>query len=377
MTILLALFYFFSIIVLYVYLGYPLLLYIMSFLFKKTVNKSEIFPKVSIIIAAYNEEKAIREKIENTLHLNYPKENLQVIVASDCATDKTNEIVSEFKKDGVVLYIQKARKGKTKALNDAVRFANGEILVFTDATAILEKDCLSQIVTNFNDPNVGCVCPYVSYINMADNNITQIEGCYRKYEAQLKQQESTLGSLAFVPGACFAIRRELHQSVDAEYDYDCITPLDVISQKHRVVYDAEAKIYETIVTSSRDLFKTKVRMITKDFAGTLSRKKLLNPFKYHWIPLTLLSHKLVRWMIPFLLILIFICNLLLLQIQIFQYLLIVQISYYFLALIGFLSNQRKGFLAIPSYFCIVNLAALVGVSKAIIGEKIPIWQPVR
>ena len=375
--VLLALFYFFSVIVFYVYLGYPLLLYIMSLIYKKSVNKSDIFPKVSIIIAAYNEEKVIKEKIENTLHLNYPKESLQVIVASDCSTDKTNEIVAEFNKDGVILYVQKERKGKTTVLNDAVRLVKGEILVFSDATAILEKNCLAQIVKNFNDPGVGCVCPYVTYINMADNNITQIEGCYRKYESYIKQRESILGSLAFVPGACFAIRKELHKPVDAEYDYDCITPLDVISQNYRVVYDAEAKFHETIVTSYRDLFKTKVRMITKDFSGTLSRKELLNPFKYRWSPLVLLSHKLIRWMIPFLLILIFICNLLLLPIDIFQYLLFLQISYYFLALIGFLSNQQKRFLAIPLYFCIVNLAALVGVCKALIGKKIPIWQPVR
>ena len=144
--VLLALFYFFSVIVFYVYLGYPLLLYIMSLIYKKSVNKSDIFPKVSIIIAAYNEEKVIKEKIENTLHLNYPKESLQVIVASDCSTDKTNEIVAEFNKDGVILYVQKERKGKTTVLNDAVRLVKGEILVFSDATAILEKNCLAQIV---------------------------------------------------------------------------------------------------------------------------------------------------------------------------------------------------------------------------------------
>ena len=359
------------------YLGYPFLVYILSLLLKKSVKKSEISPKVSIIIAAYNEEKVIKRKIENTLNLNYPKKCLQIIVASDCSTDKTNEIVAQFNNDGAILCVQKERKGKTTALNDAVRFANGEILVFTDAPAILEENCLRQIVSNFNDSSIGCVCPYVIYSNMSDTNIAQIEGYFRKYESYLKRWESNLGSLPFVPGACFAVRRELHHPVDAEYDYDCIIPLYVISRNYRVVYDVEAKFHETMVKSSRDLFKTKVRMITKDFAGTLSRKELLNPFKYHWISLVLLSHKLVRWIIPLLLIFIFLSNLLLLPIKVFQYLFLAQVFCYCLALIEFLFDQQKGLLAIPLYFCIVNLAALVGVAKAIIGEKIPIWQPVR
>jgi len=330
-----------------------------------------------MIIAAYNEEKVIEKKIGNAINLDYPKDSLQIIVASDCSNDKTNEIVAKYKKDGVILHVQKQRNGKTVLLNNAAAKAEGEILLFTDATAMLEKDCIKRIARNFNDPSVGCVCPKMTYKNINDNCITKIEGLYWRYESFLKQRESGLGSLAFVPGACFSIRRELHQPVQPEYDYDCISPLDVIAKKYRVVYDQEAKFYETVVTSSRDLFRTKVRMITKDFAGTLSRKNLLNPFKYRRISLTLISHKLLRWMIPFFLIIIFICNLFLVDIQLFQFLLLGQIIYYFGALIGLISKEKKGFLSIPFYFCIVNLAALIGVYRAMAGEKIPVWQPIR
>jgi len=376
-TILIIITCIFSFIIIYVYLGYPLLLYIYSLWHSQSVRKGDIDPKVSMIIAAYNEEKVIKEKIENSLNLDYPKENLQIIVASDSSTDRTNQIVADYEKKGVILYVQKERKGKTMALNNAISQANGEILIFTDATAMLEKDCIRQIVRNFNDPSVGCVCPKVIYRNVTDNNITQIEGLYRRYEFCLKKRESWIGSLAFVAGACYAIQKKLHKPVEPEYDYDCISPLDVISEKYRVVYDPEAKFYETVVTSSRDLFKSKIRMITKDFAGTLSRKNLLNPFKYRWISLTLFSHKLLRWLIPFFLIIVFICNLFLIDIQLFQFLLVGQIIYYLGALFGLILKEKKGLFSIPFYFCIINLAALIGVYRAILGEKIPVWQPIR
>ena len=321
------------------------------------MNTKNDFLKVSIIIAAYNEEKIIKKKIENTLQLDYPKDCLQVIVASDCSIDRTNKIVRQYKNDGIILFVQEDRKGKTMALNKAVAKVNGEIIIFTDATAMLEKDCVKQIVKNFHDTSIGCVCPNVSYINRSDNNITYIEACYRKYESNLKQRESKIGTLAFVPGACFAIRKDLHRPVEAEFDYDCIAPLDVILQNYRVVYEREARFNETVVTSIHDLFHTKVRMIIKDFTGTLSRKELLNPIKYQWISLTLLSHKLIRWMIPFFLIIIFICNLCMIQITFFKLFMVGQIIFYLWALLGIFSKNRNGLLCMPFYFCIVNLAA--------------------
>jgi len=376
-AVLIAICCFFFFLVFYTYFGYPLFLLIISSLFQKSVKKGDVLPKVSIIIAAYNEEKIIKEKIENSLGLNYPDDLIEIIVASDHSTDQTDQIVAEFEPAGVILAAQSERNGKTMALNHAVNRATGEILIFTDATAILEKDCIQQIVKNFNDPQVGCVCPEMRYNNVHNNNITQIEGLYWKYESCLKHREAMVGSLAFVPGACFAVRRELHSPVEPEYDYDCIVPLEVIARNHRVVYEREACFAETMVTSSKDLFKSKIRMITKDFSGTLSRKKLLNPFVYPWVSLTLLSHKLIRWLVPFFLIIVLISNVLLIHIEFFKFLLLGQLIYYFMAFVGLVLKQRKGFLSIPFYFCIVNLAALIGVCKAILGEKIPFWQPVR
>ncbi|RKY77188.1 glycosyltransferase family 2 protein [candidate division KSB1 bacterium] len=364
-------------VVVYVYAGYPFLLYLRSLIYNNAVKKAEITPKISVIIAAYNEEKVIAQKIDNTLNVDYPKDKLEIIVASDCSTDKTNQIVAGYKNQGVILNVQKKRKGKTAALNDTAQKASGEILIFSDATAMLQRDCVKMIVQNFNDLSVGCVCPKITYKNIFDSHITQNEGLYWRYESYLRQQESNIGSLAFVPGACFAIRKDLHYPVEPEYDYDCISPLEVILKGYRVVYEQEAEFYETLVSSARDEFRTKMRMITKDFAGTLSRKKLLNPLKHFWVSVTLLSHKLLRWLIPFFLIVIFVCNVFLANISLFKFFLYGQILFYLWALVGLILKQKKGLLHIPFYFCVINLASLIGVCKAIKGEKIPMWQPAR
>ncbi|MDZ7264813.1 MAG: glycosyltransferase family 2 protein [candidate division KSB1 bacterium] len=364
-------------IIFYVYVGYPLLLWSYSKFHRRTVRSGKVFPSVSIIIAAFNEEKAIENKIRNSLELNYPRDRLEIIVASDCSTDQTNQIVERFHQQGVILHRQLQRKGKTAALNAVLPCARGEILLFSDATAMLDHDCLQNLVQNFVDEQVGCVSPVMVYQNNKCNYITQLEELYWKYESSIKRWESDIGTLAFVPGACFAIRKKLQLPVLPEYDYDCISPLLTIEQKHRVVYAPDARFYETPVNSSQDLFKTRVRMITKDFAGTLSRKSLIHPLKNPMISMTLVSHKLLRWLIPFVLILLFACNLFLLESRLFQIFLIGQIAVYLLAFLGIAIKHKHGLFFIPFYFCIMNLAALVGVSRAIIGKKVPIWQPVR
>lgn len=364
-------------IIFYVYFGYPLLLWGYSKCHRRTIRNGNIFPSVSIIIAAFNEEKAIENKIKNSLQLNYPQDRLEIIVTSDCSTDRTNQIVESFRQEGVILHLQPQRSGKTAALNAALPYAHGEILLFTDATAILDRDCLKKLVRNFFDAEVGCVSPVMVYKNEQGNHISELEGLYWKYESSIKRWESEIGTLAFVPGACFAIRKELQLPVMPEFDYDCISPLLTIEQKHRVVYELEARFYETPVSSSQDLFTSRVRMITKDFAGTLSRKSLIHPLKNPMISMTLWSHKVLRWLIPFFLIPLLVCNICLLEFKLFQMFLIGQVAIYFLAFLGIVMKQKKGFLFIPFYFCIVNWAAMVGVAKAIVGKKVPIWQPVR
>ncbi len=364
-------------IICYVYAGYPLLLWACAKFHRRIIRRGDVWPSVSLIIAAFNEEKAIEYKIKNSLELNYPRERLEIIVASDCSTDRTNQIVESYRDQGVILVKQAQRKGKTAALNAVLPYARGEILLFSDATAVLDRDCLKKLMRNFFDTEVGCVSPVMVYTNKKSNHISQLEGLYWKYESSIKRWESEIGTLAFVPGACFAIRKELQLPVMPEYDYDCISPLQVIEQKHHVVYEPDARFYEIPVASLRDLFQTRVRMITKDFAGTLSRKSLINPFKHPKISMTLISHKLLRWLIPFFLIPLFACNLFLIESRLFQFFFIGQVVLYSLAFLGSAIKHKRGVLAIPFYFCIVNLAALVGVIKAIIGKKVPVWQPVR
>ena len=362
-------------IVLYVYLGYPLLLYLLARLRPKPVDRAEITPPVSLIVAAHNEEKVIGQKIENSLALDYP--NLEIIVASDCSTDRTDEIVASYKDRGVRLYRQEERRGKTAACNGAARMAKGEVLVFTDATAMLRKDCLRTIVRNFNDPKVGCVCPRLVYKNTSESPVTENEGFYWRYETWLRRKESLLGSLAFVSGACFAVRRELHRPVEPEYDYDCICPLDVLAQGYRVVYEPEAVFYDTLVSTAKDDLRTRIRMIVKDFAGTLSRGRLLDPFRNFLIAWTIYSHKLLRWLVPFFLVAMLGSNVFLLKSHIFKIFLFSQIAFYLWALIPVRLRAKNGLFHVPFHFCLMNLAAFIGVCKAATGHKVPVWQPVR
>jgi cellulose synthase/poly-beta-1,6-N-acetylglucosamine synthase-like glycosyltransferase len=141
----------------YVYVGYPLMAFLLSNLFTRPVRRSEIAPRVSVIIAARNEEQAIGAKIENTLALDYPEDKIEVVVASDCSTDRTNEIVAGYAQRGVILFKQTERHGKTVAQFRAVSASSGEILVFSDATTMYRPDALRKIIRNFADPEVGCV----------------------------------------------------------------------------------------------------------------------------------------------------------------------------------------------------------------------------
>lgn len=361
--------------VLYVYVGYPLTLALLARLRPRPVERADIIPSVSLIVAAHNEEKVIGRKIENSLALDYP--NFEIIVASDCSTDRTEEIVASYGDKGVKLYRQKERRGKTAACNGAARMAKGDVLVFTDATAMLREDCLRAMVRNFKDPEVGCVCPRLVYENADENPVTENEGLYWRYETWLRSKESELGSLAFVSGACFAVRREVHRPVEPEYDYDCICPLDAISQGYRVAYEPEAVFYETLVSTAEDDLKTRVRMIVKDFAGTLSRAHLLNPFRNLPVAWTIISHKLLRWLVPFFLVAMLGSNFFLLNSPIFKLFLFFQLAFYAWALVPVRLRAKNGPFHVAFHFCLMNLAAFIGVIKAATGHKVPVWQPVR
>lgn len=374
-------FWFLFIFILYVYFAYPLLLLLLSKLKPSPpVAKADITPTVSFIIPAYNEEKVIAQKIENSLALEYTKDKLEIIVGSDGSTDGTNQMVRAFASQGAKLVALNPNQGKSSAQNWAVGEASGEIILFTDADVMLRPDTVKRITSNFADKSVGCVVGKIAYVNQGDTSVSAGEGAYWRYELFLRNVESELGNLAMGSGI-MAIRRELFKPLDADVGEDFVLPMRTAMAGYRVIYDPEA-ICETILhqTKAKDMLRSKVRVISKDLRGLFLCRTILNPFRYPMYAWGLVSHKLLRWLVPFFLILLLTFNLLLLGQPFYRLTLALQIAFYTLALFGHMW-QRSGkppcILGIPFSFCLVNLAALIGVGSFVVGKKSGKWEPVR
>lgn len=361
-------------------MGYPVFLKVLSYGKRKSWHKSTLFPMVTLIIAAYNEEKTIREKLENTLDLDYPKEKLQIIVASDASTDKTIDIVKEYACHGITLNQQKERKGKSMALNDTVlRVSKGEILVFSDATTLLEKDSIIKLVRNFADQKVGAVCTKVVYVNVNESSVTECEGIFRRYELMLRKLESQIGILPFVAGAFYGLRRELYTMVMAGLPDDSVSPLGVLKKGYLVVFEDEALAYETMVSTPEGELKVKSRGVIRELASIFYFKELLNPFRHPLIFMVLLSHRLLRWSLSICLIGTLIAALFLCSELFYKIVLGLYFLFFLLAIIGYLMRNYRlpRFLFLPFYYLLINFAALWGIFQFFLGRQKPTWEPVR
>src|SRR5215813_2324999 len=286
----------------FIYVGYPALMLAISFVFRRPVRRADITPRVSVIIAAYNEERDIKAKLKNTLALDYPRERMEIIVASDCSTDRTDEIVRRFRKDGVVLYRQPCRFGKTVAQNRAVEVSSGEILVFSDATTMYEPDAIRKIVRSFADHEVGCVAGQLIYVDAASSAVGKGCSSYWGYEKFLKSCESHVGSLVGVSGCLYAVRRTCHTRLANDMIDDFVIATEIHLQDLRTVYDPEAVAVEDTNHRSKDEFRMRVRVIKQTLSALRRYRQALNPFEHKMFAFQMISHKVLRYSIPFLLI---------------------------------------------------------------------------
>ena len=290
----------------YAYLGYPLLLWCIALFRTKPIHKADITPTVSFIITAYNEERRVQEKLENTLKQDYPRENLEIIVASDCSTDKTDDIVKGYEGHGVVLVRAPQRQGKEHAQKCALGSASGAILLFSDVATTLAPDAVSRIVKNFADPAVGCVSSVDRFID-ADGRLSG-EGAYVRYEMLLRHLETRVNTVVGLSGSFFAARREVCQNWANVLDSDFNTLFNAVKAGLRGVTDPDSIGYYENLADERQEFNRKVRTVLRGIAVFMKNLALLNPIRYGVFSWQLFSHKLCRWLVPFAMLLVFLCN---------------------------------------------------------------------
>ncbi len=365
----------------FIYVGYPALMFILSRLYQQPVRRAPILPRVSMIIAARNEEESIGEKLANAVSLDYPKHKFEIIVASDASTDRTDEIVRSFAEQGVMLHRQEERQGKTRAQYRAVSVSTGEVLVFSDATTVYEPDVIHKLVRNFADPSVGCVAGQLVYVDGKASAVGA--GCrsYWNYEKLLKFWESSFNSLIGVSGCLYAVRRSCQAKLASDMIDDFVIATEIHLQGLRTVYEPEAISKEDTNHRSKDEMRMRVRVIEQTMRALYRYREVLNLRKHGQFAFQLICHKVFRYLVPFFLLTALLANWAALGAGGFYRLtFIAQLIVYVTAFAGWLGDRtgaRLGPAAIPYYFMLVNVATVMAFVKFLRGETHVVWEPVR
>jgi cellulose synthase/poly-beta-1,6-N-acetylglucosamine synthase-like glycosyltransferase len=365
----------------YVYAGYPLIVLLVGLLRPRPVERADIEPNVTVLITAFNEEAAIAEKLENTLRIDYPSDKLEILVASDGSTDATDSIVAGFASRGVKLVRQEGRLGKTMTQNTGVEHATGDILLFSDATTKYAEDVFRRILPNFADPTVGCVAGRLIYNDDDGTAVGHGARSYWSYETFLKLAEARACSLIGASGCLYAVRRSAYAPMYAEACSDFLICTSLYRIGLRSVYEPEAVCYERTNRRSDEEWRMRVRVISQTFTDLWRNRDMLNPFRSGLFAIELISHKLLRYAVPVVLAIAILTSAMLAHsFDLYSAVLIAQLGFYGLALLGWLlemKGHRLRLLAMPLYFVLANLASVVAFYKFLRGESFARWEPIR
>ncbi len=365
----------------YVYFGYPVLLYVLAGGARKSRDYGEPeLPAVTMLVSAFNEEDCIAEKLENSLNLDYPRDRLEIVVVSDASDDRTDEIVAEYSDRGITLLRMEERGGKTLGLNAGVERAKGDVIVFSDANAMYRGDAIRALVIPYADETIGAVIGESTYTE-PDSDSGKSESLYWRYETAIKRYESALGSVVGGDGAIYSVRKNLYQSMPAEALSDFINPLQVVAQGRRCVYESRAISVEEVAGSFGKEFRRKVRIVNRGWRAVMSMKRLMNPFQHGLFAWQLISHKLLRWLVPLFLSATFALNVFLLDHGwVYWATLLGQLLFYGLAAAGASLRHSRALstiLYVPYYFCLVNIASARGIIEAYRGLTYTTWSTAR
>lgn len=367
----------------YVYFGYPAVLWLLAkSLPHRRLENEAITPTVTLIISCYNEADVIRAKLENSLALDYPKDKLSILVVSDGSDDGTDEIVNEYASQGISMIRQEGRLGKTMGLNLAMERVTSDIVVFSDANAMYAEDAIAMLVRNFADDTVGYVVGAALYTDGSDSASAQNEDLYWRYEMAIKTWESQLHSVVGGDGAIYAIRRRLWERLQARDINDFVNPLQIVAKGYRGIFEPTARCFEETAGDFNREAARKERIVNRSFRGLMRVKEVMNPFRTGIFSFQVISHKLLRWLIPyFLLAGLAGSAILAAQGWVFFWLIVLGATLLLamatLAALRSASSTLPIYLSIPYYFVLVNVYSMRGIATALLGKTQVTWSSAR
>ncbi|HVW97007.1 MAG TPA: glycosyltransferase family 2 protein [Mucilaginibacter sp.] len=375
-------------IVFYTFMGYGIFLYVLLRIKRAVKGRRKLpgsdpdtLPHCTLIVAAYNEEDFIKNKIDNSLKLNYPEGKLKLIFVTDGSTDKTPEIIGKYPE--IQLLHRPQRAGKIAAVHRAMEYVETPVAVFTDANTFLNPDAVINICRHYADATVGAVAgeKRVHIDDSADASAAG-EGFYWKYESVLKKWDSELYSVVGAAGELFSVRCSLYEDVPADTVLDdFMISMQIAAKGYRIIYEPEAYAMETASANVSEELKRKIRIAAGGIQSILRLKKLFNPLKYPVLSFQYVSHRVLRWTVtPFLLILIFILNIFLQDGLLYRSIFAAQILFYILAFLGFIMEKRQvriKALFVPYYFCVMNYAVLMGIIRYYTKKQSAVWEKAR
>jgi cellulose synthase/poly-beta-1,6-N-acetylglucosamine synthase-like glycosyltransferase len=368
----------------YTYVGYGLVIYVFSKLKGGRTplpdQPENSLPEVTLIIAAYNEEQYIEEKLTNTLSLDYPKQKLKVFLVTDGSTDNTAVVGRRFQ--GIEVHHEDQRKGKIHAVNRVMKLVTTPIVIFCDANTNLNTESIRLIVRHFQDPTIGGVAGEKRIVSKDKDNASGAgEGIYWKYESFLKKKDAEVYSIVGAAGELFAIRTDLYEPPGENIVIeDFYMSMRIVARGYRFAYEPDAYAIETASANVDEEWKRKVRICAGAFQAMGKLSYMLNPFRYGMVSFQYISHRVLRWTLaPVFLPLILLANLWLAfkGIPFYQLTLVAQIGFYLLALLGYILRDKnitiKGFF-VPYYFMVMNLSVFYGFARFLRGNQSVVWE---
>lgn len=361
-------------------IGYPISLVILNKIFRRQNKKDDSFePTVTIMVVAHNEEKVIAEKLQNLLNTDYPADKLEFLIASDFSTDMTDEIIEEFinKHPDRKIRIHKSEMhlGKTNAQNEAQELCNTEILVMTDANAMFEPNAVRELVSYFTDASIAYVSGQLRYINMEGNKTANSEGFYWKLDLMCRNIESNLQTITAGNGAIYAVRNQYYEKIPAIECHDLSFPIVFALEKKKAVYNPNAIAYEK-AGEVEDEFKRKVRMNRIILKRICPDIRVFNVFSYYWFSYFYFGHRTCRYLLWLMHLLVLLINIPLgiMGTWFWKITLALQIMFYGVALMGWMTKSGNRLIKIVSYYCMTIVAQWKGVINAVTGKSKPMWE---